>query len=219
MTYAIGDIHGCARALATLLDALQPGTADTLICLGDYIDRGPASRDVIDLLIDAQHTTRLIPLRGNHELHLRRAYTSDDLHDFFLSPRVGGTATVQSYGRTIHDIPQHHRDFLTQQTVLSHQTDTHIFVHGGLLPHLPLADHDERTLTSTRFHAPQPHCSGKTMVCGHTIQGDLPTRIADHSICIDTGAYAHGWLTAYHVETGTYTQTNEQAHLRTITLQ
>ena len=85
---AIGDIHGCARALATLIEAIQPGPDDLLIPLGDYIDRGPDSKWVIDQLIALRNRCQLIPLLGNHEemLFLARL-TRGDLNfwlHFFL---------------------------------------------------------------------------------------------------------------------------------------
>jgi serine/threonine protein phosphatase 1 len=64
---AIGDIHGCARALRTVIEAIQPQGNDTLIPLGDCIDRGPDSRQVIDELLRLRERCNLIPLLGNHE--------------------------------------------------------------------------------------------------------------------------------------------------------
>ena len=64
-TIAIGDIHGCSRALAALIEAVQPGSQDEIVPLGDYIDNGPDSRGVIDQLIALAGRCRLIPLRGS----------------------------------------------------------------------------------------------------------------------------------------------------------
>lgn len=66
-TIAIGDIHGCLAALDALISVIQPGPEDTLITLGDYIDRGPQSRGVLDRLIGLARCCRLVPLVGNHE--------------------------------------------------------------------------------------------------------------------------------------------------------
>lgn len=63
---AIGDIHGCSTALNTLLDKIAPDAADTLITLGDYVDRGPDTKGVLDTLIELQSFCYLVPLRGNH---------------------------------------------------------------------------------------------------------------------------------------------------------
>lgn len=73
-TIAVGDIHGCSRALDTLLDAIRPGSTDTVITLGDYIDRGPDTRGVIDRLIRLAGECTLIPLIGNHEAMLPEAF-------------------------------------------------------------------------------------------------------------------------------------------------
>src|SRR5690349_5249734 len=65
---AIGDIHGCSRALDSVLSAVQPQPEDRVITLGDYVDRGPDSAGVIERLLDLRRRCRLIPLKGNHEL-------------------------------------------------------------------------------------------------------------------------------------------------------
>ena len=66
-TIAIGDIHGCSAALATLIDAIAPGGDDTIVALGDYIDRGPDSRGVLERLIALGARSRLVPILGDHE--------------------------------------------------------------------------------------------------------------------------------------------------------
>ncbi len=76
-TIAIGDIHGCADALATLIAAIEPGPDDLVVTLGDYIDRGPDSRGTIELLIALAGRCRLVPILGNHDqmlLELRRPH-------------------------------------------------------------------------------------------------------------------------------------------------
>src|SRR5438128_342790 len=66
-TIAVGDVHGCKAALDALLAAIEPEPADTLVTLGDYVDRGPDSRGVLDRLIGLAGRCRLVPLMGNHE--------------------------------------------------------------------------------------------------------------------------------------------------------
>src|SRR5262245_28876628 len=92
---AIGDIHGCATALRTLLEAIKPGPDDVLVPLGDYIDRGPDSRDVIDSLIGLQAQCTLVPLLGNHEEMLFTARLSKGDLRFWLN--FGGDETLRSY--------------------------------------------------------------------------------------------------------------------------
>ena len=72
-TIAIGDIHGCSAALDALLDAIRPRPEDTIVTLGDYINRGPDSRGVLDRLIDLGRRCRLVPLLGNHDQMLLEA--------------------------------------------------------------------------------------------------------------------------------------------------
>jgi serine/threonine protein phosphatase 1 len=72
-TLAIGDIHGCLAALDDLLAAVAPQPDDLLVFLGDYVDRGPDSRGVLDRLIELCRTHRVVPLRGNHEMMMRYA--------------------------------------------------------------------------------------------------------------------------------------------------
>ena len=67
-TLVIGDIHGCLDALKTLIDYVKPATDDTIITVGDYIDRGPDSKGVIDYILELRKTHHVITLKGNHEL-------------------------------------------------------------------------------------------------------------------------------------------------------
>src|SRR5262245_16204103 len=95
-TIAIGDIHGCSDALAALLDAIGPGPDDTLVTLGDHIDRGPNSSGVLSRLITLAGQCHLIPLMGDHEEMLVGA-----LHDTVALRRwltCGGAETLRSYG-------------------------------------------------------------------------------------------------------------------------
>ena len=66
-TIAIGDIHGCLAALNTLIDAIQPQHDDTLVTVGDYVDRGPDSKGVLDRMLELEKMCNLVPLLGNHE--------------------------------------------------------------------------------------------------------------------------------------------------------
>ena len=107
---AIGDIHGCATALKTLIEAIQLKSTDTLVPLGDYVDRGPESSAVIELLSELVGSCRLVPLVGNHELIMQRALQDEQQYRYWMN--CGGDATVASYGGNINNIPQHHHAFL-----------------------------------------------------------------------------------------------------------
>lgn len=214
-TLAIGDIHGCSTALRTLLDAVQPGAEDLLVTLGDYIDRGPDSRGVIDTLLDLERSTGLVALTGNHEILLFDAIAG--LVDPASWEGIGGLQTLRSYGSEILKrglIPENHLDFLVRCRRL-HETDTHIFVHANLNAMLPLDEQSDDWLFWTRFAEAYPHVSGKTMICGHTAQhSGLPAQLP-HALCINTRVYhPDGWLTCLDVGAGTFTQANERGQLR-----
>jgi len=208
----MGDIHGCRISLETMLDALQPTNDDLIVTLGDYVDRGPDSRGVIDRLLELKKTHDYIHLMGNHEIQMIRALEAPHHMERFLSGLCGGKDTLDNYGGSFKGIPEDHWEFITSAK-LYHETDDHILVHAGIEADRPVDDQDTETYYYQRFYEAQPHISGKTVVCGHTIQGDLPTNLG-HSICLDTCAYGNGWLTCLDTLTGTYWQTNEQGQQR-----
>ncbi len=95
-TIAIGDIHGCSIALEALIEAINPQPDDTIIPLGDYVDRGIDSKGVLDLLIELRDRCNLVPILGNHDqmmLHAR-----DGRSDFQFWLNCGGDAALDSYG-------------------------------------------------------------------------------------------------------------------------
>jgi len=214
MTYAIGDIHGCRVALETLINRLPLTADDKLIFLGDYIDRGPDTKGVVNYILGLKAGFKVVHLIGNHEIFLRDAYADPLLYTFFTSDLVGGKETLASYGGGLESIPAEHRKFLITDALHYYETESHIFVHGGLEASIALDQQQEETLVSKRFTDPTPHHSGKIMICGHTIQNEAPINFGGHSICIDTGCYREGWLTALQVETGNYFQTNQQGQYR-----
>jgi len=216
MTLAIGDIHGCRKALDTLLDYIQPSKDDLLITLGDYVDRGPDSRGVIEkLLTIKQSHSHFIHLMGNHEIQMIRALEAPHHMERFLSPMCGGRDTLANYGGTFDGIPEDHWEFITSAE-LYYESDTHIFVHAGVQPSSPVDKQDQETYYYQRFYEAKKHMSGKPFICGHTIQGDLPTDLG-YAICLDTCAYGGGWLTALDVENGIYYQANEKGQTRQLT--
>jgi serine/threonine protein phosphatase 1 len=217
-TLAIGDVHGCLTALEALLAVVAPAPDDRLIALGDYVDRGPDSRGVMDRLIDLYDQGRLIALRGNHDEMMVEAHRHGDC-DLWLA--VGGADTLASYGHAADDevydrVPGRHWRFLENDCCDWFETDTHLFVHATVDPDLPLADQDGYALRWQKLRGPLRHCSGKTLVCGHTRQpGGRPLSLGS-TICIDTGVYeSNGWLTCLHVESGDYWQANQRGQTRT----
>jgi serine/threonine protein phosphatase 1 len=212
---AIGDIHGCADALERLLALVQPGPDDQLITLGDYVGRGPDTKRVLDILIRLNETGRLVALRGNHEEMMLEARKGNDFR-FWLS--CGGKEALQSYRlplerESLKKIPAAHWDFL-DVCVDWHEIDTHFFVHAQANPHLPLDEQPLRLLHWESLHDVEPHYSGKVMVCGHTEQRNGRPRNWGHAVCIDTRAYAGGWLTCLDVKSGRYWQANNKGEVR-----
>ncbi len=217
-TLAIGDIHGCLTALKTLADHAEFSDSDTIITVGDYVDRGPDSRGVLDFLLDLHERSDLIALRGNHEEMMLRARDSATGFENFLC--VGGWQTLQSYGAYLPDqealdiIPDEHWDFL-EALHPYHETQQDILVHANLIPGLPLAEQPFEVLAweDISRHQP-PHCSGKRMICGHTPQRSGQPLNLGHAVCIDTGAFFGGWLTCLDLGSGIYWQADQDGRTR-----
>jgi serine/threonine protein phosphatase 1 len=213
---AIGDIHGCFKALTTLSDIVQPKPGDLLITLGDYVNRGPDTHAVLDWLIDYQRRGNLVALRGNHELMMLQAREGGEAYRRWLE--CGGDATLASYspwgdsGR-LADIPESHWRFLELARPWF-ETQTHLFVHANLVPDCPLEEQPDFMLYWEPFDDPPPHESGKVMVCGHTSQKTGVPRNVGHAICIDTWACGRGWLTCLDVGSGQYWQANQSGQTR-----
>src|SRR4051794_8114191 len=214
-TIAIGDIHGCSAALDALLDAIRPRPEDTIVTLGDYINRGPDSRGVLDRLIKLSNQCRLIPLLGNHDQKLLGARSG--LHPTTWLG-MGGIATLDSYGpgRDLSLIPDEHFEFL-DGCLDCHETDGHIFVHANYYDHLPMMDEQPALMLrweSLRDTTPGPHVSGKTVIVGHTSQKSGEILDLGHLVCIDTYCHGGGWLTALDVDTVQVWQANRNGRMR-----
>lgn len=217
--FAIGDIHGrvdllqqaMAKIDADLRD--RPVPRSLRIFLGDYIDRGPDSRGVIDALIDIGQRHEAVFIKGNHE-----TLVGDFLRNPSMLPAwrsLGGLETLASYGVTCalnpdsakqteaaqafrDALPRSHVDFLTRLKPCFALNDV-LFVHAGLRPGLPLASQSEHDLMWIRDDFLQHRGTfGKLVVHGHT-----PVRTPEvhpNRINIDTGAYATGQLTCLWIE-------------------
>lgn len=212
-TIAIGDIHGCSKALRGLLEAISPQSDDTFILLGDYIDRGPDSRGVVDILVELRSICQVVPLRGNHEvmfLGVRWGGLPDE--HWKLS---GGQATLASYGGDLSRVPDSHLDFFGGLRAF-HETERAIFVHAGYLPTVNMADQPDQSLYWDHLPAipPGPHCSGKTVFVGHTPQGSGMPLDLGHLVCLDTYCFGGLWLTAMDVTTRETWQVSYHGHMR-----
>ena len=218
-TLAIGDIHGCLTALTTLLDFAALAPEDRLITLGDYVDRGPDTRGVIDLLMDLHGKGWLIALRGNHEEMMIESRADEDTRRMWLA--CGGRQTLASYGADMADpasfnkVPTAHWHFLEKTCVNWFETERHFFVHASVYPDVPLEEQPSFMLLWESLHDPVQHFSGKIMVCGHTRQANSLPRNLGSTICVDTGAHApEGWLTCLDVDAGRYWQADQQGRRR-----
>lgn len=194
MSYiAIGDIHGCLTPLQRLIETLNPKPTDTLVFLGDYVDRGPNTKGVIDYLIELRQTYSCVFLLGNHEV-LMLDYIAG-LLPVTDWERNGGLATLDSYtdNGTVQ-IPDSHLDFL-KACLPYFDTPDYFFVHGGLKPFRTIED-NLRYMTTLELVWERSHLDDevlnaadykweKTVVCGHT---PIPRPIVlDKLIAIDTG--------------------------------
>jgi serine/threonine protein phosphatase 1 len=193
--YAIGDIHGCARTLDALLDEIQAGVGDTLVFVGDYVDRGPDSRGVIERLLQLEATAWngqgpvCVFLRGNHD-QMMLDYV-DGRGDYELWRVNGGLTTLESYavGGEVQ-IPPAHIAFL-RWTSFVYDSPDFAFVHAGMDPRRTVAENlvqgDIQTFLWSREHLKADLSKWeKAVVCGHTPVTepiDLPQLIG-----IDTGA-------------------------------
>ncbi len=217
--YAVGDIHGRADLLARLLTRIdddlkaRPTTDSVQVFLGDYIDRGPSSREVIDLLIARRQEHVTIFLKGNHEDYALKFLSDPTVLSKWKE--LGGLDTLLSYGLTpewrddpesphrvatalTQALPDAHHRFL-QGLALSFTCGDYFFAHAGVRPGVPLQAQFQRDLFWIRddflLHEED---FGKIVVHGHT-----PARepdIRSNRINIDTGAYATGRLTCLILE-------------------
>lgn len=222
LIYAIGDVHGCLDALLALEEKIRadrtekhPGVAPVILYLGDYVDRGPASAEVIEHLATTHHADgiRRIMLCGNHD---------DAFLKFLFDPAgnlrwldYGGDTTLRSYGLELGNypntpdgmqalgrdfrarVPAHHVDFL-RNLPIALLSGRRLFVHGGIRPGVPLPQQEDEDMMWIR----EPFLSEGpglpiTVIHGHTA-GPEPVFGKDR-ICIDTTCYASGRLTALKV--------------------
>ncbi len=217
--YAVGDIHGRLDLLTTLHGMIERDAARraaerrVLIYLGDYVDRGPDSRGVIDLLCTAPlpgfETVHLI---GNHEAYLLHFLDDPDVATIWFYN--GGDRTLESYGVHVVDesrtalpalqaafreaLPKAHLDFL-RRLLSSRVEGDYAFVHAGILPGLPLAEQRPEDMMWIReefLYSPVRH--DHVVVHGHSISWRPEVR--RNRIGIDTGAFVSGVLTALVLE-------------------
>jgi serine/threonine protein phosphatase 1 len=212
--FAIADIHGCCRTFRHLLKQIGFSKQDTLYLLGDYIDRGPDSKGVIDLIFELQSDGYHIrPLLGNHEAMLLLAMETGLGEHLSEWLKNGGQATLRSYG-VDHpsDIPREHVDFMRSLS-LFHCTDTHILVHAGLDFCLedPFSRKGEQAMLWDRYQSSDMEKQqGRILVVGHTIrhEDEIRRSLKSDIITIDNACYmgtafeGRGSLAAIELKSG-----------------
>jgi serine/threonine protein phosphatase 1 len=219
--YAVGDIHGRADLLEALLEQIaadatrHPAAAKRLIYLGDYVDRGPASSAVIDMVLhDGPPGLEVVPLMGNHEEMMLRFL--EDLAVGRTWMMNGGDATLRSYGveppsmfagtalfrhaqqQFTERLPAGHKTFL-ETLAVSHTEGDYLFVHAGVRPGVALEKQRTEDLLWIRDEfLESTRDFGKVVVHGHSISLDPEFR--PNRIGIDTGAYRSNQLTCLVLE-------------------
>ena len=200
---AIGDVHGCVHALDALLDAIAPAPNDRLVFLGDLIDQGADTRDVLDRLIELKQRCSLVLIQGNHEEMLYAARESEQALRYWEN--CGGIATLNSYrfGGSLTDIPKEHW-MLLDECRPYYETDDYIFTHANYLPDVPMPLQPGYELRWALFepdrNAAALFWQAESLV-GHTeqVQGEILD--LGFAMCIDTACWRYGWLTAVDVST------------------
>lgn len=213
---AVGDIHGCLDLFDRLLAEINLQPDDLLVTLGDYVDRGPNSKGVLDRLIELHQKYQLICIRGNHDWLMQ--YSRCDPIIYRDWQRYGGVQTLRSYQpadrpnslpATIHDVPASHWQFLETVCQEWFEHERFFFVHACVESKTPLAQQPLEYLHWEKLSSIfEPHISGKTMVCGHTPQPFGKPLLKRHVYCLDTHVYRRhgGWLTGMDVLSGTIWQ-------------
>ncbi|AFM23299.1 metallophosphoesterase family protein [Desulfomonile tiedjei] len=198
--FAVGDIHGCYDKLTAMMKILpwSRENGDLLLFIGDYIDRGPRSRDVVEYLVQLRKKGgEFVFLKGNHEKMLLDYYIQQK--DQMLYVANGGAETIASYveggiGRKAFVLPEEHLDFFLSLG-LYYQTEDYIFVHAGLRDNIKIAEQSEEDLLWIREEfIYSAYDWNKRVIFGHTA---LETPFVTPSkIGIDTGAVYGNKLTA-----------------------
>ena len=195
--FVVGDIHGCLEKLVTLMDKIPIDyNQDQLIFIGDYIDRGPSSFEVVRYLIELKNLKPdTVFIKGNHEDMLQNYLDGSDRFTYQLN---GGQKTLDEYlsrsdSKDAFPIPADHLEFFNSLR-LYYQTDDFIFVHAGLREKVPLESQDKMDLLWIRdefIHSKFDF--GKRVIFGHTPFKEPLQQV--NKIGIDTGAVYGNQLT------------------------
>ena len=180
LTYAIGDVHGCVELLRQALSRIRAharGRDHTIILLGDYVDRGARSKEVIDLLLSIRTAGPLVCLRGNHEEMMMRVHHSRSAPLMEQWFEVGGRATLRSYAgegeASLDHVPARHWSWLASRPSIFEDAG-HVFVHAGIDPRKTILEQGEREFLwiRNRFLTASPE---EFMDRRHVVHGHTPT--------------------------------------------
>jgi serine/threonine protein phosphatase 1 len=213
---AIGDIHGCAGALRALIEAISPQPGDVIVTLGDVIDRGPNSREVLEQLLELKLHCTLKCVMGNHEEMFLAVMRGQSAPHKWI--QFGGASTLDSYGfdGDLSVIPAEHVDFISsfEDYVV---TDGHFYVHANYQADLQLEQQKPLWLRwiSLDQSVPSPHISGRVAIVGHTPDKSGEIMTLRHLKCIDTYCYGGKWLSALDVANGQLWQASDEGVMRT----
>ncbi|MBD2189534.1 metallophosphoesterase family protein [Pseudanabaena mucicola] len=212
-----GDVHGQYDGLMKLVDFINCGRDDQLFFLGDLIDRGERSADVVRWVMENGHTC----LKGNHEQMCLDAFDSNEDSPAWQGwMQSGGRNTLASYGD--HKLPAEHLEWMRQLPLYLDLGDAWL-VHAGVNPRLPieLQGAAEFCWIREEFHSmTKPFFADKIIISGHTITFVFPNVIPGNLVLgrgwlgIETGAYhpKSGWLSALDLDTSTVYQCNTFTH-------
>ena len=197
--FAIGDIHGCPQELELLLKKLPLSKETLVIFLGDYIDRGPYSKQVVDIILELKKKVPVLGLKGNHEkmfLEFLDNKTTQDAAAFIFN---GGGATLASYADDFgnYTLPEMHIKFF-KALLPYYETEDYVFVHAGL-PDISLTELSKLKTHEDLFWIREEFFNstfkwGKTVIHGHTPNRQIES--TDKRINIDTSCVYGGQLTA-----------------------
>lgn len=187
LVFAIGDIHARLDLVQAALEAIAvraAGRRHRLIFLGDYIDRGPEARGVVDLMLELQRDPRVVCLKGNHEALMVKALAGGRGLDFRRWMEAGGQSTLESYGASDREsamaaVPDHHLRWMAALPLTS--GDGHrVYVHAGLMPNTPLERQTEETCLWIRERFLR---AGPRQFDTHVVHGHTPAWNAERKIC------------------------------------
>jgi len=197
--FAIGDVHGCAVELRMLINQLPLTKDTTVVFIGDYVDRGPDSKGVIDTVLELSQHCHVVPLMGNHEQMMLEYLADPFSHVAGMFIYNGGSATLESYsdGHGEWHVPEEHLAFL-HSLKLSYETEHDFFVHAGL-PDVPIEkldqdEHMDRMLWTRKPFLESSYRWSKVIVHGHTRVDAVDIR--ENRINIDTGCVYRNRLSA-----------------------